>query len=163
MCMLEEIQACTSIMIIIYLYTAQIRQFDTMIFPEAKDKYNIFKRTFNKILWRTGSDHPTFSVPPPDEMRCICLDFHLEPVKGKLLTGQFEEGFDISEAVEHFIGLYQCCYCQYYACTELYVYEWKIMTIKNVSCNYLIIKNIIDYVVMCISCSAHEGMASGHY
>ena len=132
------------------MYTAQIRQFDTMIFPEAKDKSNIFKRTFNKILWRTGSDHPTFSVPPPDEMRHICMEFHFEHVKGKLLTGQFEEGFDIFEAVEHFTGLYQCCYCQYYACTELYVYEWEVKPIKNVSYSLLVVKAIILCFYACM-------------
>ena len=128
------------------MYTAQIRQFDTMIFPEAKDKSNIFKRTFTKYIWRTGSDHPTFSVPHPDEMRRMCMEFHLEPVKSKLLTGQltFKQGFDISEAVEHFIGLYQCCYCQHYACDESHVYHWEMKPIKNVSYNLLIIKTIVD-------------------
>ena len=112
--------------------TAKIRQFDTMIFPEAKDKSNIIQ-TLKKYIWRTGSDHPTFSVPPLDEMRRMCMEFHLEPVKNKLLAGQFKEGFDISEAVEYFTGLYQCCYCQYYACVESHVYDWKMMAMKNVS------------------------------
>ena len=110
-----------------------------MIFPEVKDKSNMFQRAYKKFsfLWKThaGSDHPTFSVPPPDEMRHICMEFHLEPVKEKLLTGQFEEGFDISKAVEHLTGLYQCCYCQYYACDESRVSDWEIEPIKKVSCN----------------------------
>ena len=117
------------------MYTAKIRQFDTMIFPEAKDnKSNIVKQTLKKLMfWRAGSDHPMSSVPPLDEMRRMCMEFHLEPVKVKLLAGQFKQGFDIFEAVEHFTGLYQCCYCQYYACTEFHVYDWKMVPITNVS------------------------------
>ena len=112
-----------------------------MIFPEAKDKSNIVKQlqSLKKYLtfWRSGSDHPTSSVPPLDdhEMRRMCMELHLEPLKAKLLAGQFKEGFEIFEAVEHFTGLYQCCYCQYYACVESRVYDWEMIPIKNVSYN----------------------------
>ena len=122
-----------------------------MIFPEAKDKSNIIKRTFNKLnFWNKtpGSDHPTFNVPPTDEMRHMCMEFYLKPIKDKLLAGQFKEDFDISDAVEHFTGLYQCCYCQYYAFSEFQVYDWKIKSIKNVI--YKInIKTIIVSIIVC--------------
>lgn len=67
------------------------------------------------------------------------MKFHLEPVKEKLLTGQFEAGFDIFKAVEHLTGLYQCCYCQYYACDVSRVFDWELVPIKKVTCNSLII------------------------
>ena len=117
--------------------TAVIRQHDTMIFPEAKDKDNIFVRGFTSLVGyftgsSSGSDHPKFKVPRPDKMRSMCLEIYLNPSKKRLLSGSFKAKWDISKAVEGFVSLFQSCYCQYYGASEISCQEWKISGIRNV-------------------------------
>ena len=108
-----------------------------MVFPEVKDKSGIVKRTTNYLLgWigvGSGSDHPKFSVPPPEDMRSICLKIHLEPYKNGILSGMFKGGFDIHRSVQDFTALYQCCLTQYCGKETYAVNLWKISRIQNVS------------------------------
>ena len=114
----------------ICLHAEVIKQFDTMVFPEVKDKSSFVRRTTN-FVWGliAGSDHP---VPLPDDMRSLSMTIHLEPYKNKMLTGVFEGGFDVYRSVQNFTALYQCCLTQYYG-KETSAVKWKISRIQNVS------------------------------
>ena len=119
------------------LHTEVVKQFDTMVFPEVKDKSNIVKRTTNYVLEWFGvgseSDHPKFAVPPSEDMRSICMKIHLEPYKNGMLSGEFEGGFDVYRSVQDFTALYQCCLMQYCG-KEIYtVNEWEISRIQKVN------------------------------
>ena len=116
--------------------TVLIRQFDTMIYPEYKDKSRGFTSIWNmRVAFIIGAwtDHPRFSVPPSDKMRAHCLRIHLEPYKKGLLEGTFQANFDVHSAVEQFIDLYNCCYRQHYGTTWI-ISDWEVLTLKNVSC-----------------------------
>ena len=121
-------------------HTDVVRQFDTMVFPEVKDKSNIFKRTKNYVLeWigvGSGSDHPKFAVPLPDDMRSVCMKIHLEPYKNGMLSGEFEEGFDVHRSVQDFTAVYQCCLMQYCGKETYAVKDWRIGRVQNVSISY---------------------------
>ena len=104
-----------------------------MIFPEAKDKSNIFVRGITSVVESfTGSDHPKFKVPRPDKMRSMCLEIYLDPFKKQLLTGSFKAEWDISKAVEGFVSLFQCCLYQYCGTSETSYRQWKISRICDV-------------------------------
>ena len=108
-----------------------------MIFPEAKDKSNIFVRGLTSFVGfftgsSSGSDHPKFKVPRPDKMRSMCLEIYLDPFKKRLLSGSFKAEWDISKAVEGFVSLFQSCYNQYYGTNETSYREWKIARIRDV-------------------------------
>ena len=132
-----------------YSNVAHILQFDTMIFPEVKDKSNIFKRFINYAFGAT-SNPPEFSVPPIDEMRQQCMTHYLDPFKYQLLTGQFKENFELFEVVDNFAELYQCCLCQYYGCSESQnqIYPWKEPKINVVSCCWLFYYAFLTIVVV---------------
>ena len=120
------------------LHAEVIKQFDTMVFPEVKDKSGIVKRATNYLFgWipgvGSGSDHPKFTVPPPDDMRRMCMKIHLEPYKKGMLSGVFEGGFDVHRSVQDFTALYQCCLTQYCGKETNAVNEWGIDRIQNVS------------------------------
>ena len=106
-----------------------------MIFPEARDKSNIFSQAITRVIQiftGPGYDHPRFKVPPPDKMRCMCLEIHLVPLKNIMLSGDFSEGFEVCLAVEAFVSLFQCCLTQY--CQKgQYRNEWKISKVNEVS------------------------------
>ena len=107
-----------------------------MIFPEAKDKSNIIVRHFTNLVGLftglSGSDHPKFKVPRPDNMRSMCLEIYLDPFKKCLLSGRFKAQWDISRAVEGFVSLFQSCLCQYCGTSESSYEEWKIAGIRDV-------------------------------
>ena len=123
------------------LHADVIKQFDTMVFPEVQDRSNIVKRTA-AYVWElisgagSGSDHPKFTVPPSDDMRSMCMKIHLEPYKNRMLSGEFEEGFDVHRSVQDFNALYQCCLMQYCGRDIFPVNEWKIGRVQNVSNSY---------------------------
>ena len=120
------------------LHTDVIKQFDTMVFPEVKDKSNIVKQTAT-FFWglitgsESESDHPKFYVPPPEDMRKICMEIHLEPYKNGMFSGVFEEGFDVHRSVQDFTALYQCCLIQYCGKETHSVNKWRISRVPNVS------------------------------
>ena len=122
------------------LHAEVVKQFDTMVFPEVKDKPNIVKRTTNYVLeWfgvGSGSDHPKFAVPHPEDMRSMCLKIHLEPYKKGMLAGEFKGGFDVYRSVQDFTALYQCCLTQYCGKETYAVNEWGIDRIQKVSISY---------------------------
>ena len=123
------------------LHAEVIKQFDTMIFPEVKDKSGIVKRAANYLIgWipgvELGSDHPKFTVPPPDDMRRVCMKIHLEPYKKRMLSGEFEGGFDVHKSVQDFTALYQCCLMQYCGKDTFAVRDWRIGRVQNVSISY---------------------------
>ena len=116
------------------LHAALIRQFDTIIFPEAKDKSATWPKRFWAFFTRSGPDQPKFEVPTPEKMRSKCLEIHLDPYKKQMLSGTFEEKFEICTAVEGVITLFQCCLCQYYGTGEVSDnYPWEIARVKTVS------------------------------
>ena len=115
-----------------------VRQFDTMIFPEVKDKSGIVKQAANYLFgWipgvELGSDHPKFAVPPPEDMRSTCMKIHLEPYKNGMLSGKFKGGFDVYRSVQDFAAFYQCCFTQYCGKDTDAVNNWRIPRIQNVS------------------------------
>ena len=122
-----------------------VRQFDTMIFPEVKDKSGVVKRAANYLIgWipgvELGSDHPKFTVPLPDDMRSTCMKIHLEPYKKGMLSGEFEGGFDVYRSVQDFTALYQCCLVQYCGKEIDAVNDWRFSRILIVSilyCTYI--------------------------
>ena len=117
------------------LHAEVIKQFDTMIFPEVKDKSNIVKRTAASV-WNwfvgSGSDHPKFTVPHSDDMRSVCMKIHLEPYKNGMLSGEFKGGFDVYRSVQGFTALYECCLTQYCGKETYAVNDWEISRIQKV-------------------------------
>ena len=117
-------------------FVAVIRQHDTMIFPEAKDKSNIivqkFKDLKDYITGSSGSDHPRFKVPATDKMRSMCLDIYLDAFKKTLLSGNFKENWEICKGAEGFATLFRSCYCQYCGNTEFSHQDWIISRINIV-------------------------------
>ena len=85
---------------------ANIRQFDTMVFPEVKDRRNIIGRVFEFF---SGSSE--FKVPAPSQMRTTCMEIHLSPTRNILVTGEYIEKFEF--AVDGCVGLFHCGYVQY--------------------------------------------------
>ena len=125
------------------LHAAVVNQYDTMVFPEVKDKSNIVKRTTNYVLeWLgvgLGSDHPNFT---PEDMRSICMKIHLEPFKNGMLSGVFERGFDLYWSVQGFTALYECCLTQY--CGKETAVKWRIPRVLNVSIFQIACTQILD-------------------
>ena len=87
---------------------AYIRQFDTMVFPEVKDRRNIIGRVFEFF---SGSSE--FKVPAPSQMRTTCMEIHLTPTRNIVVTGEYIGKFDIKSAVDGCVGLFRCGYVQY--------------------------------------------------
>ena len=128
----------------IFCHVATIRQFDTMIFPEQKNKASGLSGWYNKgveFLTRSGPDHPRFDVPSAYKMRLQCMKMYLEPYKKTLLRGEFHKNFDISNAVTIITDLCNCCTCQYCG-TSVAVHPWEFSSLNNVSTH--------------ISCAVHE-------
>ena len=131
---------------ILFVYSAFIKQFDTMIYPEIKDNSWI-NRASDKItgFFGSGPDHPRFNVPSPYKMRMQCLKIYLEPYKRGLLSGEFDANFDIQNAVVHFTDLYYGCVYQYYG-TTWHVSDWEQQPLINVR---LVFKGIVlDYTLL---------------
>lgn len=108
-----------------------MRQFDTMVIPESKEKrwydfFNIF-----------GSDS---KVPSPAVMRTKCLVIYLELYKNLLESRKCHASFDIHVTVKGFVELYECCYCQYIHKSDEF-HDWIIKEIQNAS--YIIIIMLI--------------------
>ena len=57
---------------------------------------------------------------------------HLEPYKNRILSGEFEGGFDVYRSVEDFAALYQCCLTQYCGKETYAVTKWESKRIQNV-------------------------------
>lgn len=120
------------------IHAGVVNQFDTMVFPEVKDKFAmIFKRTTNYVLewlgYGSGSDHPKFTVPHPEDMRSICMKIYLEPYKNEMMSGVFEKGFNVFFSVKGFNTLYRCCLTQCCGKETYAVDKWKIPRVSNVS------------------------------
>ena len=119
-----------------------------MVFPEVKDKSNVIKRTATSVWNRfvgSGSDHPEFIVPRPDDMRSMCMKIYLEPYKNGMLSGEFERGIDVHRPVQDFTALYQCCLTQYCGKKINAVNEWKISRIKEVSISFCTYTDRCDF------------------
>lgn len=104
-----------------------------MIYPEKSSittrvKEYLFEKVTNTVL-----DHPRFEVPAPESMRCECLNIHLGPFKEIILGGEFSKGFNIFNAAETFISLYQSCLSQYCTISKRAYQEWVIQKVSNVS------------------------------
>ena len=136
--------ACDDVLFCIFWgHVASIRQFDTMIFPEQKNKASGITGWVNRgveFITGSGPDHPRFDVPSAYKMRLQCMKMYLEPYKRTLLRGEFQENFDISKAVTVITDLYKCCTHQYCG-TSGAVHPWEI-SLNNVSSH--------------ISCAVHE-------
>ena len=109
-----------------------------MVFPEVKDKFTmIVKRTTNYVLewfgYGSGSDRPKFTVPHPEDIRSICMKIHLEPYKNGMLSGVFEEGFNVYRSVKRFTAFYHCCLTQHCGKETNAVNRWIIPRVSNVS------------------------------
>ena len=99
-------------------YTAHVRQFDTMVYPEQKkvDMLGWYSRSFE--LWTGRMHHSRFDVPSPCEMRVRCIKMYLEECDTVLLHGKFESKFDMLKAVKTIMDIYQCCTHQYCGTSE---------------------------------------------
>ena len=147
------------------MFVAQYRQFDTIIFPEAKDKSSIVVRGFKKgWAWLTGSaspgtGHPEFNVPDVLHIRNECLNFYLQSAKDVILNGSYPEYFEIKEITEKCYVLFHSCYLQR---TEHRgsSHDWIMYSVRNVShelCCYifllyciLLYLNTIHFYRQCI-------------
>ena len=120
------------------IFAALYRQFDTIIFPEAKDKSNIFMRGLKRgweLMTGVGSsetDHPKFTVPDVSDIRNRCLDIYLQTPRNTILNGSYPEYFEIKEITENCFSLFQSCFLQL---TEHRgrSHDWNIPEVKNVS------------------------------
>lgn len=87
------------------LYFTVVKQYDTYILPEVKDK-SIISKLWGYI-WPWKSD-------VADEMRVKCFTFYLNPLKALLLKGKFHSSFDVEPAVMRFLAVVNSSVCQYY-------------------------------------------------
>ena len=62
----------------------------------------------------------------------MCLEIHLVPSKNIMLGEEFSKGFDVFNAVEGFVSLFQCCLTQY-CHNGQYCDEWEVSRVKEVS------------------------------
>ena len=122
-----------------------MRQYDTIIYPEVKDKssrlaawYKEKKEAFASFFFGQDDDaeieHSRFTVLYPYNMRVKCLNIFLEPNKSTLLEGEFQENFDVSLAVTYLLDFYNCCVHQYYGNSGSSVHDWNIPGLNYVSC-----------------------------
>ena len=124
-----------------FVYSAIIKQLDTMIYPEIKDNSWLNKA---RGLFGSGPDHPRFTVPSPHKMRMQCLKIYLEPYKRELLSGEFDANFDIQNAVVQFTDLYYGCVYQYYGTTQhVHVSDWDQHSLNNVRLIIIVVKGIV--------------------
>ena len=105
-----------------------------MIFPESKEKSSIIGSAIGKLfslVKRSGSDHSKLMVPSSSLMRTKCMEIHLKPTRDILLSGTFKGKFNIQDATDGCINLFQCAYLQY---VEHYGGEqkWIVKEIRDV-------------------------------
>ena len=80
-----------------------------MIFPESKSKTGILNTVVDYLV---GS-HSKSPVPSPSEMRIKSMEIHLEPLRNIILSGKFEEKFEIHTETDECIDIFNCAYKQY--------------------------------------------------
>ena len=80
-----------------------------MIFPESKSKTGIVNTVVDYLL-RSHSNSP---VPSPSDMRIKSMEIHLEPLRNIILSGKFEEKFEIHTETDECIDIFNCAYKQY--------------------------------------------------
>ena len=90
----------------IFLLLGVHKQFDTMVYPESESKTGII----NTLVGYFVGSH---SVPSPSEMRIKSMEIHLEPLRNVLLSGKFEEKFEIHTETDECIDILNCAYMQY--------------------------------------------------
>ena len=111
------------------LLTAHVRQFDTMMYPEKKNKGTL--TGIVEFFTGSGPDHARFDVPQPYKMRLQSMKIHLEQYKAVLLRGQFESKFDIPKAVGIINDIYQCSARQYCGISGSNVNHWEFSNLLN--------------------------------
>ena len=126
------------------VHVAVVKQYDTIIYPEIKDKSSRFTAWYKEKKEALASfffgqddaeiEHSRFTVLSPYNMRLKCLNIFLEPYKSALLEGEFQENFDVSSAVTYLLDFYNCCACQYYGTSGPIVHDWNMYRLNNVSC-----------------------------